>query len=213
MNENKEVMTCLRQLSEQMSEQFSVVQSQLNCLDAKIDNVEKSLNGKIDKVEKSLNGKIDKIEKSLDAKIDNVEKSLNGKIDNVEKSLDAKIDNVEKNLDAKIKSLDVKIDNVEKSLDVKIDNVEKSLNGKIDSFGKSLNEKIDMVYYIACENRENIQEMRREIDELLIPYNDRNLSVNEQISKISELEAWKEEAEKVIGNHSEAIHKLQEAIA
>ena len=113
------------------------------------------------------------------------------RIDDVEKKLNARIDSVEKNLNARIDSLDVKIDSVE----------------------KNLNAKIDMVYHIACENRENIKEMRREIDELLIPYNDRNLFVNEQISKISELEAWKEEAEKVIGNHSEAIRRLQGATA
>lgn len=88
----------------------------------------------------------------------------------------------------------------------KLEEHQTKLEDKVDNVEFALDQEINKVYRIALENQ-------RDIREVLIPYNERNVLINEQISKISELEEWKNEAEKVIGDHSEAIRKLQESIA
>ncbi len=130
----------------------------------------------------------------MSEKIDHLDK----KIDKVEASLNEKIDKVEA-------SLNEKIDKVEASLNEKIDKVEATLNEKIDMVEKALDIEVNEVYKIACENKSNIET-------LLIPFNDRNLSVSAEISKIPEIDMRLNEVEAVVGNHSEAIRKLEAAV-
>lgn len=135
---------------------------------------------------------------------------ISGQIVDMGENLKKEIDNVEKKLDEKI-------DNVEKKLDEKIDNVEKNLSEKfseeIRMVEDALDHEINAVYLIACDNQKKIEKLQRDIDELLIPYNDRNAHANDEIAKIPKLDKRLNEAEKVIGDHSEAIRKLQEATA
>ncbi len=98
----------------------------------------------------------------------------------------------------RIDHLDEKIDKVEASLNEKIDKVEATLNEKIDMVEKALDIEINEVYKVACENKSNIET-------LLIPFNDRNLSVSAEISKIPEIDIRLNEVEAVVGNHSEAL--------
>ena len=60
----------------------------------------------------------------------------------------------------------------------------------------------DSVYKIACENRQNIEL-------LLIPFNDRNLYMSAEVSKISDIDGRLNEVEDKVGQHSEAIRKLE----
>lgn len=71
---------------------------------------------------------------------------------------------------------------------------------------KALDIEIDKVYQIALENRNNIEI-------LLIPFNDRNKEMNDEIAKVGGIEKRVDAVEVVVGEHSEKIRKLQSAIA
>ena len=83
---------------EELKEDISKVELQVQKLDTKIDKVEENLNNKIDKVEENLNNKIDKVEENLNIKIDKLEENLNIKMDK---------------LDSKISKIDAKFDKVQ----------------------------------------------------------------------------------------------------
>jgi len=68
------------------------LQSGIDQLDIKIDQVKSDLNSKIDQVKSDLNNKIDQVEDRLNSKIDQVKSDLNNKIDQVEERLNNKID-------------------------------------------------------------------------------------------------------------------------
>ena len=84
--------------------------------------------------------------------------------------------------------------------------MEETLNERIDLVERALDTEIDSVYKIACENKQNIEL-------LLIPFNDRNLYVSAEVSKIPQLDERLDEVEDKIGQHSEEIRKLKTALA
>lgn len=121
--------------------------------------------------------------------------TINRRLDVVEQRLDT----IEQRLGAVEQRLDV----VEQRLDVveqRLDDLDK----KIDSVEYALDAEIDKVYKIALENKQKIEI-------LLIPYNDRNVHVNEEVAKIPEIDKRLDNVESVVGSHSEAIRKLQAA--
>ena len=120
-------------------------------------------------------------------------------IDEKVEKLSARIDDVEEKLSARI-------DDVEERLSARINEVEESLNERIDLVERALDTEIDSVYKIACENKQNIEL-------LLIPFNDRNLYVSAEVSKIPQLDERLDEVEDKIGQHSEEIRKLKTALA
>ena len=120
-------------------------------------------------------------------------------IDEKVEKLSARIDDVEEKLSARI-------DDVEERLSVRINEVEETLNERIDLVERALDTEIDSVYKIACENKQNIEL-------LLIPFNDRNLYVSAEVSKIPQLDERLDEVEDKIGQHSEEIRKLKTALA
>ena len=101
-----------------------------------------------------------------------------------------------------VRVLDEKVE----KLTARIDEVEETLNEKIDLVEKALDTEIDSVYKIACENKQNIEL-------LLIPFNDRNMYMSAEVSKIPELDERLDEVEDKVGQHSEAIRKLKAALA
>lgn len=147
-------------------------------------------NHKIDLLDK----KIDQVEESLNHRIDEVEESLNRRIDEVEESLNRRIDQVEESLNRQIVELVVRIEEVRVYLEEKIDMIEKALDTEIDK-----------VYQIAHKNEYNIEM-------LLLPYNDRNLHVNDELAKMARYDERMDEIETVLESHSEAIQKLQLAM-
>ena len=109
--------------------------------------------------------------------------------------------------------MDQKIDTVEANLNHRIDAVETDLNTfKIDIqeqmqiVEKALDIEIDRVYQIALENKRNIEM-------LLIPFNDRNKKMNEEVAKVGGIEKRVDTVETIVGEHSEKIRELQSAIA
>ena len=120
-------------------------------------------------------------------------------IDEKVEKLSARIDDVEEKLSARI-------DDVEEKLSARINEVEETLNERIDLVERALDTEIDSVYKIACENKQNIEL-------LLIPFNDRNLYVSAEVSKIPQLDERLDEVEDKIGQHSEEIRKLKTALA
>ena len=120
-------------------------------------------------------------------------------IDEKVEKLSARIDDVEERLSARI-------DDVEERLSARINEVEETLNERIDLVERALDTEIDSVYKIACENKQNIEL-------LLIPFNDRNLYVSAEVSKIPQLDERLDEVEDKIGQHSEEIRKLKTALA
>ena len=120
-------------------------------------------------------------------------------LDEKGEKLTARIDEVEETLNRRI-------DAVEEKLTARIDEVEETLNEKIDLVEKALDTEIDSVYKIACENKQNIEL-------LLIPFNDRNMYMSAEVSKIPELDERLDEVEDKVGQHSEAIRKLKAALA
>lgn len=147
-----------------------------------------------EKVEK-LSARIDDVEERLSARIDKLEI----RVDELEEKLSARIDDVEERLSARI-------DDVEERLSARINEVEETLNEKIDLVERALDTEIDSVYKIACENKQNIEL-------LLIPFNDRNLYVSAEVSKIPQLNERLDEVEDKVGQHSEEIRKLKTALA
>ena len=147
-----------------------------------------------EKVEK-LSARIDDVEERLSARIDKLEI----RVDELEEKLSARIDDVEERLSARI-------DDVEERLSARINEVEETLNERIDLVERALDTEIDSVYKIACENKQNIEL-------LLIPFNDRNLYVSAEVSKIPQLDERLDEVEDKIGQHSEEIRKLKTALA
>lgn len=122
--------------------------------------------------------------------------NLNRKIEVLEEKvdiLDIKIDEVEARLSNRIDKLEARIDEVETTLSAKIDMVEDALDTEIDS-----------VYQISLQNKNHIEV-------LLIPFNDRNFHANEEIAKISLLDERMGHMEAVVGEHSEAIRRLETA--
>lgn len=128
--------------------------------------------------------------------------TINRRLDVVEQRLDT----IEQRLGAVEQRLDVveqRLGAVEQRLDVveqRLDDLDK----KIDSVEYALDAEIDKVYKIALENKQKIEI-------LLIPYNDRNVHVNEEVAKIPEIDKRLDNVETVVGSHSEAIRKLQAA--
>ena len=109
-------------------------------------------------------------------------------------------------IDEKVEKLSARIDDVEERLSARINEVEETLNERIDLVERALDTEIDSVYKIACENKQNIEL-------LLIPFNDRNLYVSAEVSKIPQLDERLDEVEDKIGQHSEEIRKLKTALA
>ena len=97
-------------------------------------------------------------------------------------------------------NLNQRIDGVEE----KVDTLRKDMNEKFEMVEKALDSEIDKVYQVALENKRNIEIF-------LIPFNDRNHHVNEEVAKIKEMEERIDEVEKVVGEHSKLIRKLQTA--
>ena len=141
--------------------------------------------------------------KTISEKTDDIRQeviNLNRRVEALEEKvdvLDAKIDKVEERLNARI-------DEVEAKLSARIDEVEAKLSAKIDMVEDALDTEIDAVYQIALQNQNHIET-------LLIPFNDRNFHVNEEIVKISFLEERIGNVEEVVGKHSEAIRRLETA--
>lgn len=131
----------------------------------------------------------------LDKKIDQVEESLNRRIDEVEESLNRRIAEVEASLNRQIVELRARIEEVRAYLEEKIEMIEKALDTEIDK-----------VYQIAHKNEYNIEM-------LLLPYNERNLHVNDELAKMARYDERMDEIETVLESHSEAIQKLQLAMA
>lgn len=131
----------------------------------------------------------------LDKKIDQVEENLNRRIDEVEESLNRRIDEVEASLNRQIAELRARIEEVRAYLEEKIEMIEKALDTEIDK-----------VYQIAHKNEYNIEM-------LLLPYNERNLHVNDELAKMARYDERMDEIETVLESHSEAIQKLQLAMA
>lgn len=131
----------------------------------------------------------------LDKKIDLVEEKLNRRIDEVEEGLNRRIDEVEESLNRRIDELGNRIEEVKVYLEDKIDMIEKALDTEIDK-----------VYQIAHKNEYNIEM-------LLLPYNERNLHVNDELAKMARYDERMDEIEAVLESHSEAIQKLQHAMA
>lgn len=113
------------------------------------------------------------------------------------KAMDQKIET----MDQKIETMDQKIETMDKRLEKVEDKIEK-LDEKIDMVETALDTEINSVYKIALENKNNIET-------LLIPYNDRNLHINTEISKIEVIDVRLDAVETVVGEHSMAIRKLQ----
>ena len=109
-------------------------------------------------------------------------------------------------IDEKVEKLSARIDDVEERLSARINEVEETLNERIDLVERAFDTEIDSVYKIACENKQNIEL-------LLIPFNDRNLYVSAEVSKIPQLDERLDEVEDKIGQHSEEIRKLKTALA
>ena len=112
-------------------------------------------------------------------------------------------------MDGKISELGGKISEMDGKifkLDEKIDNRYNVLDEKIESYHNALEYEINKVYEIALKNKENIEN-------LLLPFNDRNLYVNEEVAKIPEINRRLNNVENVVGTHSEAIRKIQSASA
>lgn len=137
--------------------------------------------------------------KNISEKVDDIRdevRNLNRKIEVLEEKvdiLDIKIDEVEARLSDRIDKLEARIDEVETTLSAKIDMVEDALDTEIDS-----------VYQISLQNKNHIEV-------LLIPFNDRNFHANEEIAKISLLDERMGHMEVVVGEHSEAIRRLETA--
>ena len=142
----------------------------------------------------SISGRID----TMSTEISDIKHDVQIIDEKVEK-LSARIDDVEERLSARINE-------VEERLSARINEVEDTLNEKIDLVEKALDTEIDNVYKIACENKQNIEL-------LLIPFNDRNLYVSAEVSKIPQLDERLDEVEDKIGQHSEEIRKLKTALA
>ena len=142
-----------------------------------------SISGRID----TMSTEISDIKHDVQIIDEKVEK-LSARIDDVEEKLSARIDDVEERLSARI-------DDVEEKLSARINEVEETLNERIDLVERALDTEIDSVYKIACENKQNIEL-------LLIPFNDRNLYVSAEVSKIPQLDERLDEVEDKIGQHS-----------
>ena len=142
----------------------------------------------------SISGRID----TMSTEISDIKHDVQIIDEKVEK-LSARIDDVEEKLSARI-------DDVEEKLSARINEVEETLNERIDLVERALDTEIDSVYKIACENKQNIEL-------LLIPFNDRNLYVSAEVSKIPQLDERLDEVEDKIGQHSEEIRKLKTALA
>lgn len=69
----------------------------------------------------------------------------------------------------------------------------------------NLSGQIEMVYKIACENKSNI--------ELLMPYQDKILFANHQLSKVEKLEEEQDVIKEVVQSHSEEIRQLKARLA
>lgn len=119
---------------------------------------------------------------------------INQKVD----ALDQKIDSVEENLNRRIDKLESRIDEIE----LRLEEVKSYLDDKIDLIEKALDTEIDKVYQIAHKNEYNIEM-------LLIPYNERNLHVNDELAKMARYGERMDEVEAVLESHSEAIQRLQ----
>ena len=131
--------------------------------------------------------------------------SISGRIDTMSTEI-SDIKHDVQIIDEKVEKLSARIDDVEERLSARINEVEDTLNEKIDLVEKALDTEIDNVYKIACENKQNIEL-------LLIPFNDRNLYVSAEVSKIPQLDERLDEVEDKIGQHSEEIRKLKTALA
>lgn len=160
-----------------------------------------NISGRMDKMAAEISD-IKRDVQALDEKVNRLE----ARIDEVEEKLTARIDEVEERLSARIDKLEVRIDEVEERLSARINEVEETLNERIDLVEKALDTEIDSVYKIACENKKNIEL-------LLIPFNDRNLYMSAEVSKISGLDERLDAVEDKVGQHSEEIRKLKTALA
>lgn len=147
-----------------------------------------------------INQKVD----ALDQKIDSVEAALNRRIDKLESRIDkleSRIDKLESRIDelgSRIDELGSRIDEIE----LRLEEVKSYLDDKIDLIEKALDTEIDKVYQIAHKNEYNIEM-------LLIPYNERNLYVNDELAKMARYGERMAEMEAVLESHSEAIQRLQ----
>ena len=131
--------------------------------------------------------------------------SISGRIDTMSTEI-SDIKHDVQIIDEKVEKLSARIDDVEEKLSARINEVEETLNERIDLVERALDTEIDSVYKIACENKQNIEL-------LLIPFNDRNLYVSAEVSKIPQLDERLDEVEDKIGQHSEEIRKLKTALA
>ena len=183
MHREDEIIIYLKQITDAVE----VTNQKIDLLDKKIDQVEESLNRRIDEVEERLSHRIDELELRID--------KLELRIDEVEASLNRRIDEVEASLNRQIAELRARIEEVRAYLEEKIDMIEKALDTEIDK-----------VYQIAHKNEYNIEM-------LLLPYNDRNLHVNDELAKMARYDERMDEIETVLESHSEAIQKLQLAMA
>ncbi len=151
----------------------------------------------IDRRLESLEHRLGGLEQRLDGlehRLDGLEHRLGG--------LEQRLDGLEHRLD----TVDQRIDSVESSLSKRIAEAEFALNDKLEMTEKALDTEIDKVYQIARRNEYNIEE-------LLVPYNDRNLHVSDELERLSHSGERLDEVETVVANHSEAIYRLQAAVS
>lgn len=199
MQKEDQIIIYLKQLTDTVG----IINQKVDALDQKIDSVEENLNRRIDEVEAALNRRIDKLESRIDELESRIDR-LESRIDKLESRIDelgSRIDRLESRigkLESRIDELGSRIDEIE----LRLEEVKSYLDDKIDLIEKALDTEIDKVYQIAHKNEYNIEM-------LLIPYNERNLHVNDELAKMARYGERMDEMEAVLESHSEAIHRLQ----
>ncbi len=130
---------------------------------------------------------------------------LKENVDEISVKLDtvkAKVDSLETKMD----SLETRMDSLETRMDAletRVDKLEVTLNARIDEVEMVLREEIKTVYKVARQNEEKIEL-------LLFPYQDKAISVVNEVAKISSMEQREEMIIETVGEHSEAIRNIQD---
>ena len=116
--------------------------------------------------------------------------------------VEARLDKLEVRIDEVETKLSARIDEMETKLSARIDEVETTLRAHVDEVEMVLRTEMKTVYDIACENREKIET-------LLFPYQNKAVSVVNEVAKISEMKETQDMIIETVGRHSEAIRNIQ----
>ena len=104
-------------------------------------------------------------------------------------------------ISGKLDTVKAKVD----SLETRVDKLEVTLNARIDEVEMVLREEIKTVYKVARQNEEKIEK-------LLLPYQDKAISVINEVAKIGPMQQREEMIIETIGEHSEAIRNMQDGL-